>query len=1189
MENGESRLLGSLSTSAIRNLLHRSLSVKPKPNSKNPRSPKSNAENTPPVDPNAQFHDPPLSPSVPKLSPSKSAEINGSNCQSEGFAAPDPAVKVFVRIRPLNDPKREPSWAAAQVSPDSLSFGERKFMFDSVFSSNSNQEDVFQLVGVPLVKNALAGYNTTILSYGQTGSGKTYTMWGPPSAMVEDPSGSSLQGIAPRISQMIFSEIQREQKNLEGKQINYQCRCSFLEVYNEQIGDLLDQTQRNLEIPDDPKNGLYVENLTEEYVTSYEDATQILIKGLSSRKVGATGTNSKSSRSNIIFTFIIESWCKEASSKCFSSSKTSRISLVDLVGLDEDKLDGASRQHVREGKYAKKSLSKLGHVVKTLANGTLGGYGDVPYRSSCLTHLLRESLGGNCKLAVICTISPDNINDNQTLKTLRFGERVKSIRNKPVINEISENDVNDLTDQIRQLKEELVREKSDVYSSVKSKSGYFRGHNGRDSLNQLRVSLNRSLILPDIDNHYEKEVVVDEEDVRELRQQLDKLHSPSDNRDSIQSSGQESCETGLTSEDDINFPEDTEIEEMKLEKSCDHVALAGDLPGALNTSRTADSALRHSRMINPSRQSPVLQEPTLSESPKIANSQRKSVAISSTIFASQNNVPENPKVDVSQQSIKQSQHIQSSLGSSKIFPGPTESLAASLRRGLHIIDHHQRNSASNRSSVSFSFEHLTLRPCPEVDKSSCSSVKTLAEETPSGPFLCVSCRQKLHNNSKEAQDSLKTWIITADDLKSHSKRTDQVSAVDGNELAKATQREKELEIICREQSAKIEQLNHLVEQYKHNNTLCLDEDVKNEIIPYEELKVKDCYSLMDGNKCLKENDSENYELDTVTEIREVQEVVHHRNGNTYFDMNEKEEFLKEIQNLRSTLQSYTDASLEKSTEKLRSSLLSRSFQLRKSVDTQQNSEDELEKERQRCTEMESDWISLTDELRIDIETHRQRAEKVEMELKLEKKCTEELDDVIHRAVLGHARIIEHYNELQEKYNDLLGKNRAIMEGIADVKKAAAKAGAKGHGAKFAKSMAAELSALRFEREKEREFLRKENKNLKVQLRDTAEAVHAAGELLVRLREAEQSASVAEDNFTNLQQENEKLRKQMEKLKRKHKMEVVTMKQYMAESRLPESALQPLYREDSDAAISNSILDDDQAWRAEFGAIYQEHY
>ncbi|TQD75259.1 hypothetical protein C1H46_039222 [Malus baccata] len=177
-----------------------------------------------------------------------------------------------------------------------------------------------------------------------------------------------------------------------------------------------------------------------------------------------------------------------------------------------------------------------------------------------------------------------------------------------------------------------------------------------------------------------------------------------------------------------------------------------------------------------------------------------------------------------------------------------------------------------------------------------------------------------------------------------------------------------------------------------------------------------------------------------------------------------------------------------------------------------------------------------------------------MELKLEKQSTEELDDALHRSVLRHAHMVEHYAALQDKYNDLVAKHRAIMAGRAEVKRAATKAGAKGRGSRFFKSLATELSVLRVERERERELLKKENKSLKIQLRDTAEVVHAAGELLVRLREAEHSTSVAEENFTNVHQENEKLKKQMEKLKRKHKMELITMKQYMAESKLRESAL-----------------------------------
>nr|GMD28180.1 kinesin-like protein KIN12A [Ipomoea batatas] len=151
-----------------------------------------------------------------------------------------------------------------------------------------------QLGWIPLVKDALAGYNTSLLAYGHvvydklTGSGKTYTLWGPPSAMVETPSTNRLQGIVPRIFQMLFDNIQR--------------------VYNGHIGYLLDPMQRNLK--DDTKNGFYVENLTEEYVSTYEDVTQILIKGLSSRKVGSTGVNSKSSRSHGVFTCIVESWRK---------------------------------------------------------------------------------------------------------------------------------------------------------------------------------------------------------------------------------------------------------------------------------------------------------------------------------------------------------------------------------------------------------------------------------------------------------------------------------------------------------------------------------------------------------------------------------------------------------------------------------------------------------------------------------------------------------------------------------------------------------------------------------------------------------------------------------------------------------------------------------------------------------------
>ncbi|KAK8620533.1 hypothetical protein V6N13_067007 [Hibiscus sabdariffa] len=1173
---GNGRFLGSIS---LRNLLpksklHKSIS-------------KPSSENTPPPDPNivqvnnsAQLSPKSLTchsintsdayPEIPvPMDSSFTKGIVESEVQNGELTNIDPSVKVVVRIRPINGQEKEVTRTVSKVSSDSLSVGDRKFTFDSVLDTKSSQEDVFKQIGVPLVKNALAGYNVSILSYGQTGSGKTYTMWGPPSAMVEDPSPRSHQGIVPRIFQMLFSEIQREQQNSDGRQTNYQCRCSFLEIYNEQIGDLLDPTQRNLEIKDDPKNGFYVENLTEEYVSSYEDVTQILIKGLSSNKVGATTVNSKSSRSHVVFTFVIESWCKEASSKCFGSSKTSRISLIDLAGLDRNKLEDVSRQHVQEDKNVKKSLSQLGYLVNTLAKETQPEKPeDAPYEGSCLTRILRESLGGNAKLTVICNISADNRNSSEILSTLRFGQKIKFVRNEPVINEISEDHVNGLSDQIRLLKEELIRAKSDAYSSVSSRTGYVNGWNARESLNQLRVSLNRSLILPRIDNEYQEELNISEEDVNELRQHLDYLHSSietnvtdkSDKRGSIQFSSRESCETDLLGEDDIHCPKVTDIEEIDVEElpPMAITASADDLSITSKTLKAVDTSIRNSISISPHSQSSILEEPTLSESPKIANNLRKSMAVPSALLVSQNNVSESSESEVLRQSLKLSKHIKSSLRASKTFLGPTDSLAASLQRGLQIIDNHQHGSASNRSSVAFSFDHLMLKPCPEADKAN-ASVQTLpndklSSDGSSTPLLCSSCQRKFDNNNPdEVQDSLKTWIVAVDNQQRDGENSDIT-----RDLEEATKREKTLESICKEQAAKIEQLNHLVERYKlerENSAIeHAPEHLKNEVIPFEQ-------SNNGGN------------------------------GKEHFDTTEKEALLQEIQTLKSKLQSYAVPSPNMSTEKLRSSLLSRSIQLRKTVDCHNNSEEELERERQRWMEMESDWISLTDELRMDLESIRCRAEKVEMELKLEKKCTEELDDALSRSVLCHARMVEHYADLQEKYNDLVTKHQAIMEGIAEVKKAAAKAGNKGHGARFAKSMAAELSTLRVEREREKELLKKENKSLRIQLRDTAEAVHAAGELLVRLREAEQAAPIAEENFGNVQQENEKLKKQVEKLKRKHKMEMVTMKQYLAESRLPESALQPLYQEESDVATQNSSATpyDDQAWRAEFGAIYQEHY
>ncbi|CAI9088287.1 OLC1v1022581C1 [Oldenlandia corymbosa var. corymbosa] len=1168
----ENRFLGNIAATSFKNLFPNSISKKQKmKNSVRTRN-KSNAENIAPIDSN--ISDPPLLPSnsLPKKSPSKPSVVHKeivlkSESKSDAPVHPDPPVKVMVRIRPSTAPASL-DWTVKKVSNDSLSVGDKIFNFHSVLDSNSSQEDVFKQVGVPLVNDALAGYNTSILAYGQTGSGKSYTMWGPPSAMVEDDNSHGFQGLVPRIFQMLFSKIQQDQENADGRQFNYQCRCSFLEIYNEQIGDLLDPTKRNLEIREEPKNGFYVDNLSEEYVTNYEDVTQILIKGLSSRKVGATSTNSKSSRSHIVFTCVIESWCKETSSKCFGSSKSSRISLVDLAGFERSILDDAGKQCVKEGKFIKKSTSQLGYLVNCLVEKSRSGVPEaLPYQGSCLTHLLRESLGGNAKLSVICSITPDKKYGGETVSTLRFGQRVKYVQNEPVINEITEDDVDGLTDQIRQLKEELIRAKTDqAWDSIGSNHGHFKGRNVRESLNQLRLSLNRSLILPYVDNDDPEEVCADENDIKELRTQIDMLQS-SPEEDSMDIA--EGCETDLTSEQYVSCSDEgeSEIDEINSEETDPQIS--EELPPVDEPEGLCSGdkdQIKSSISIPAVPQFDVLQGPTISESPKIKNMQRKSLIASSNSLCFHDTAPDNSGNSKSlRQSVRSSNHIRSSLRSSRVIPGPTESLAASLHRGLEIIDYHQRNSPLDRSSVSFSFEHLALKPCLKDDKAN-ASAQTLTEDGLSTSFMCKNCKQRGDLSSTEWMDR-------------------------GKDSAMATEREKELETVCKEHEAKIDQLNQQLMKYKlelEQTKGSSGNDSDHDVMKNES-----------ENKLLMWNGNEGHDLELIKEKCEVKEIQGEFDDQSHnvqsFDADEKEALLKEIESLRSKLQSQTDINAIKSTDRIRSSLLAQSIQLRKSGTLPRlNTEEDIEKERERWMEMESEWICLTDDLRIDLESLRQRAEKVEMELRLEKKCTEELDDALKRSVLGHARMVEHYAELQENYNDLVAKHRSVMGGVAEIKRAAAKAGAKGHGSRFARCLAAELSALRVQRDRERELLKKENIKLRTQLRDTAEAVHAAGELLVRLREAEETASVSEGNMTRVQEENESLKKQIEKLKRKHKMEMATMKQYLAESRLPEAALRPLSREESytggnDYTSSFVPEDDDQAWRAEFGPIYQEHF
>ncbi|KAI7738949.1 hypothetical protein M8C21_007338, partial [Ambrosia artemisiifolia] len=357
------------------------------------------------------------SPLPPRPPPSSSLKRKLSNDFSlDNCVSGSDDTGVIVRVRPTSKNEEEGEVIVQKTSGDSLTILGQPFTFDSVADATSSQVDIFNLVGAPLVENCLAGFNSSVFAYGQTGSGKTYTVWGPANALLENELSSDQQGLTPRVFERLFARISEEQSKHADKQLIYQCRCSFLEIYNEQITDLLDPAQRNLQIREDIKTGVYVENLTEESVCSIKDVTQLLKKGLSNRRTGATSINMESSRSHSVFTCVVESRCKSMDG--LSSLKTSRINLVDLAGSERQKLTGAAGERLKEAGNINRSLSQLGNLINILAEVSQSGkQRHIPYRDSKLTFLLQESLGGNAKLAMVCAVSPAQSCKSETLST----------------------------------------------------------------------------------------------------------------------------------------------------------------------------------------------------------------------------------------------------------------------------------------------------------------------------------------------------------------------------------------------------------------------------------------------------------------------------------------------------------------------------------------------------------------------------------------------------------------------------------------------------------------------------------------------------------------------------------------------------------------------------------------------------
>ncbi|XP_065056328.1 kinesin-like protein KIF16B [Rhopilema esculentum] len=393
------------------------------------------------------------------------------------------SVKVAVRARPLN--KREIDLGAEiilsmedksvkivnkKVKHDlSLDqhvvknpFYEKQFSFDYAYWSVSEndphytrQDQIYRDLGEDVVQSALLGYNACIFAYGQTGAGKTFTMMG---------SGKNT-GLIPRISEKLFTSLDSSSETSSRVEISY------IEIYNEQVRDLLrsarskDKKPDNLRIREHPKEGPFVQGVTVHPVSDFAQMEHFMNIGNAARVTASTMMNDTSSRSHAIFCI---KFTQAKFSENVPSETVSKLNLVDLAGSERASASGATGVRLKEGGSINKSLSTLGLVISALAEkstnlsnttGSIRKSTFVPYRDSVLTWLLKDSLGGNSKTIMIAAISPADVNYGETLSTLRYASRAMKIVNKPTINE----DPN--VKLIRELRAEIERLKEMILNS----------------------------------------------------------------------------------------------------------------------------------------------------------------------------------------------------------------------------------------------------------------------------------------------------------------------------------------------------------------------------------------------------------------------------------------------------------------------------------------------------------------------------------------------------------------------------------------------------------------------------------------------------------------------------------------------------------------------------------------------------
>lgn len=353
-------------------------------------------------------------------------------------------ITVSIKVRPLikreRDSKLTSQWRIRDNTIAHIEGNGEPFTFDYIFDETVPTSELFDRVCHPIIVSALNGINGTIFAYGQTSSGKTYTMMGDE----QEP------GVMPLAAQEIFKQIENN------KDRQFLVRAGFIEIYNEKIYDLLDKTNVNLKIFDNPCSGDVSLTYKEAITNCPEQIMQHLEEGNKVKRIGDTNMNERSSRSHTIFRITIESRVIGDES---DAVQISVLNLVDLAGSERADQTGATGSRLKEGAHINKSLLSLSCVIQKLSENA-DNVKYINYRDSKLTRILQASIGGNAVTSMICNITPAAF--EESYYTLCFAMRAKTIKNKPIVNEVISDTVmmKRLEREIKRLQEELKTEQS---------------------------------------------------------------------------------------------------------------------------------------------------------------------------------------------------------------------------------------------------------------------------------------------------------------------------------------------------------------------------------------------------------------------------------------------------------------------------------------------------------------------------------------------------------------------------------------------------------------------------------------------------------------------------------------------------------------------------------------------------------